>query len=144
MTQPPRERLEPHEFSKLYDACLSNDTESLAELIKDLNPSISELTLGLSYAIEHGNHIMMRYLLDQGIPVCGSLVEDAIRAKSQSIAALEMLREYGWEDVNLNLSEGVPAITALWYDSLFTFHHYPNFNMNLKWNKLITYVYPAA
>jgi hypothetical protein len=46
---------------------------------------------------------MMRYLLNRGISVGGHEVEEALRA--QSIPALEMLREYGWKDVNMNLGE---------------------------------------
>jgi hypothetical protein len=55
---------------------------------------------------------MMRYLLDRGLSVGGHEVKEALRA--QSIPALEMLREYGWKDVNMNLGEGMQsACTAL-------------------------------
>ena len=55
---------------------------------------------------------MMRYLLDRGISVGGTEVKQALRG--QSIPALEVLREYGWKDVNMNLGErGESACTAL-------------------------------
>ena len=52
----------------------------------------------------------MRYLLELGIPVGDSEIRAALEA--QSIPALELLREYGWKDINANLSGS--ACTALW------------------------------
>jgi hypothetical protein len=112
MTPPQRERLEPDKLSALWRACNSTDTAPLAELIEALDPPVDDLRPGFWHAIENGNLIMMRYLLDKGLSVGGHEVQAAVRAKS--IPALEMLREYGWKDVNMNLGERVgSAHTAL-------------------------------
>jgi hypothetical protein len=112
MTPPQRERLEPDKLSALWRACDSTDTAPLAELIEALDPPVDDLRPGFWHAIENGNLIMMRYLLDKGLSVGGYEVQTAVQAKS--IPALEMLMEYGWKDVNMNLGERVgSAHTAL-------------------------------
>jgi hypothetical protein len=112
MNPPQRERLEPDKLSALWRACNSTDTAPLAELIEALDPPIDDLAPGFWNAIEDGNLIMMRYLLDRGISVGGYEIKAAVRA--HSIPALEILREYGWKDVNMNLGEGRrSACTAL-------------------------------
>ena len=96
----------------LWKACNSTDTVPLTELINDLDPPINDLRPGLWHAIQNGNLIMMRYLLDRGISIGGNEIMEALQA--QSIPALEVLREYGWNDVNMNLGEGgQSACTAL-------------------------------
>jgi len=112
MTPPQRERLEPEQLSALWYACDSTDTVPLAEFAEALNPTVDELRPGFWYATQKGNLIMMRYLLDQDVFVGGTEVKQALRGSS--IPALEVLREYGWKDVNMNLGEGVgSACTAL-------------------------------
>jgi hypothetical protein len=106
------DRLEPDILSRLWKACDLTDTAPLAKLIDTYNPPITDLAPGFWSAIERENYIMMRYLLDRGMPVRPVEIETAVRAKS--IAALEILKEYGWEDVDINLGEGTcSARTAL-------------------------------
>lgn len=63
---------------------------------------------------------MVRYLLDRGISVGGYEIKEALRA--QSIPALEMLREHGWKDVNMNLGEGgAIGLHGVGVGSLLTF-----------------------
>jgi len=105
----PRRRLEPEKLTALWEACESNDTAPLAHLIEALEPSAGDLKMGLVRAIK-GNHLnMVRYLLERGVPVRGSVLEAALRARS--IPVLEMLREFGWDDVNMKVDQ--IALTAL-------------------------------
>lgn len=110
MTAPQRDRLEPHQLSAIWQACDSTKIPALVELIDTLKPSLNDLKPGLWQAIKRGDLTLMRYLLDLGIPVGHSEIRAALEA--QSIPALELLREYGWEDINANLSGS--ACTALW------------------------------
>ena len=68
---------------------------------------------------------MMRYLLNRGVSVGGHEVKEALRV--HSIPALEMLREYGWKVVNMNLGEGVESACTAWgrFSLDFSFFDFP-------------------
>lgn len=93
--------LEPEQLSALWQACCSDDTAPLAHLIETLNPRGEDLAPGLWSAIQHNNLNMVRYLLERGAAANESAVEKALDARS--IPILEMLREFGWDDVNMKL-----------------------------------------
>jgi hypothetical protein len=103
-----RPRLEPEQFTALWQACCSDDIAPLARLIETLNPPINEFWTGLCVAIHHNYLNMVRYLLERGVPVDGSVVEKALEARS--IPILEMLREFGWDDVNMKLGNTWTAL----------------------------------
>lgn len=105
----PRDRLEPEQFMALWQACRSNDTAPLESLVETLNPPINEFLTGLCIAIRNKHLDMVRYILERGFPVKGDIVQEALRARS--IPILEMLREFGWDDVNMSLDS--VACTAL-------------------------------
>jgi hypothetical protein len=105
----PRPYLEPEQLSELQNACDSDDTVPLAHLIEALNPRVDDLTPGLWIAIQHNHLNMVRHLLERGVPAGKFAVRRAVEAKS--IPALEMLREFGWDDVNMQLD--TVALTAL-------------------------------
>ena len=105
MTQPQpqtRPRLPPEQLSALWRACDSNDTAPLAQLIETLNPPADDLMPGLMVAIKRGYLSMVRYLLERGMSICGSVVMVALEARS--IPVLEILREFGW-DINMKLAK---------------------------------------
>ena len=105
----PRSRLKREQLSELWKACDSEDTVPLTYLIEALDPHVDDLTRGLWVAIEHNRLKMVRHLLELGVPVDRFVVRRAVEAKS--IPALEMLREFGWDDVNMQLD--TIALTAL-------------------------------
>ena len=109
-----RDRVEPEVLSALWDLCCSTDTAPLEKMIKTLEPTKEDLRPGLWYAIERGNFVMMRYLLDDfGMSVERHEIEEALRRKS--IPVFEFLRDRGqgrWDDPNVNLGERL-AHTAL-------------------------------
>lgn len=98
---PQPRHLEPEQLSALWQACCSNDTAPLAHLIETLNPRAEDFAPGLWSAIQRNDLHMVRYLLERGAPVNESAVEQALQARS--IPILEMLREFGWDDVNMKL-----------------------------------------
>jgi hypothetical protein len=103
----------PHEqdqLSALMEACDSNETAPLKNLVDSLHATSDDLKLGIWPAIDHSHPEMVRYLLAQGVDhVDGFIIQRALKASSLQV--LELLREYGWDDVNAKV-EGVP-LTAL-------------------------------
>lgn len=121
-----RRRLEPDQLTALWYLCCSDNTTPLERVIEILDPPARDLIPGLSYAIERKRLNMIHYLLEYGVPVNGHRVLDAIRERS--IPILEMLREYGWDDVNSMVydREAVTALTwvVLDYPSLISVSHF--------------------
>jgi ankyrin repeat protein len=98
----PSPRLPPEQLSALWRACDSNNIAPLAQLIETLNPPADDLMPGLMVAIERGHLSMIRYLLERGMSITGSIVRVALEVRS--IPVLEILREFGW-DVNMKLAK---------------------------------------
>jgi hypothetical protein len=104
------EHLTDERLVALWRACESDDTAPLAQFIQLWDPSTHELNIGLQRAIEGGYLNTARFLLEHGVPFNGDLVRLALKGRSFPI--LEVLRQFGWGDVDMKVAKGT-ALTAL-------------------------------
>jgi len=106
----PRQPLGQAQLDALWKACDSDDTVALVRLVEMWQATPSDLARGIWRAIDHSHPNMVRYLLEQGVDrVDGYVIKRAL--KVGSIPVLEVLREHGWDDIDMKLSE--VALTAL-------------------------------
>jgi len=108
----PRPPLEQAQLNALWKACDSDDTAALAHLVEMWQATPSDVAQGFWSAIDHSHPNMVRYLLEKGVDhVDGYIIERAL--KVGSIPVLEVLREHGWDDIDMKLSK--VALSALFY-----------------------------
>jgi hypothetical protein len=115
----PGEHLPLHQdqADALFQACDSDNIEHLQNLVRTFQARPQDLRLGFWAAINHNHPRTVRYLLEQGVDsVDAYVVERALRVSA--IQVLDVLKEFGWNDVNMSLREigslnSGAALTAL-------------------------------
>lgn len=96
-----RPSLDSDALKALDQACDCDDIAPLRELLNVYLPSTSALWTGLARAFQGGHLKMARFLLELGVPFSDSIIHAAMDARD--FAALDLLREFGW-DVNKKLT----------------------------------------
>jgi hypothetical protein len=104
-----RQPLSNDERDMLIRASDSDDVDNLKRLIENLQPTPLDLR-SCSGPVIDGNHAqMMRYVLEQKYDcVDGFMVQRALNAKALQV--LDVLKEFGWSDVNLAMGQIGPGL----------------------------------
>jgi hypothetical protein len=114
-----RERVSPNQdqVDALRKGCDSDDIDSLQRLVETFQAKLQDVRMGFWIAIDRNRAKMVRYLLKQGVDqVDAYALERALKASA--IEVLDVMKEFGWSDVNMclrevgSLSSG-GAVTAL-------------------------------
>jgi len=105
-----RQPLSKDEMDMLTCAFDSDDINNLKRLIGSLQPTLQELRHCTPAAID-GNHAQMtRYILEQKYELFNDYtVQQALKASA--IQVLDVLKEFGWSNVNMTMAQIGPGIS---------------------------------
>jgi hypothetical protein len=99
-----RKPLSEDEMDMLICACGSDDIDNLKRLIESLQATRQDLKCCIWAAID-GNHAQMtRYILEQKYDsIDAYMVQRALKASA--IQVLDVLKEFGWSNVNMTMAQ---------------------------------------